>query len=380
MAATPPYAAASAPWEDSMTETAENTAPANDGTAAPAGPGPARSWAVLHWLLVMATAWFLLKELAPILRPLLLAIFLAYVILPMGVYVRGQVRGGYSHLAVLFGLCLAFAALALLTYGDVVGLAREVPHLHEKSKEMLGDASEYIKQYVPQFGSALDETAKAEAVGSTRLQQTLEGLANATVGVLVEAIQVAFFLFLIILEARRFPQRLQNAFAGGNAERVFSMVANINTAIASYLKAKVKVNIVLAVPAMLTLWAFGIRFVIFWGALTFLANFVPYLGSIVACGTPILFGFIDLGFTWQALAGAIVLIGVHATCAYVIEPAMTGKAVDLSPLVVLISLSFWGLCWGVVGMVLAVPLTAMLKIALESTPSTRPIARLMGSE
>jgi len=59
---------------------------------------------------------------------------------------------------------------------------------------------------------------------------------------------------------------------------------------------------------------------------------------------------------------------------------MTGKAVNLSPLVVLIALSFWGLCWGLIGMVLAVPLTAMLKIILESWPSTRPIARLMGED
>jgi len=59
---------------------------------------------------------------------------------------------------------------------------------------------------------------------------------------------------------------------------------------------------------------------------------------------------------------------------------MTGKAVDLSPLVVLIALSFWGLCWGLVGMVLAVPLTAVLKIILGNTPSTRPIAELMGGE
>src|SRR5947209_11822789 len=60
------------------------------------------------------------------------------------------------------------------------------------------------------------------------------------------------------------------------------------------------------------------------------------------------------------------------------EPATTGKAVDLSPLMVPIALSFWGLCWGLVGMVLAVPLTAMLKIVFQSVPSTQPIARLMG--
>jgi AI-2 transport protein TqsA len=142
----------------------------------------------------------------------------------------------------------------------------------------------------------------------------------------------------------------------------------------------VKANTVLALPAMLVLWIFGIKFVVLWGAVTFLANFVPYLGSLVACGLPILFAFLDLGFGWQPLTAAVLLICVHVSSAYLVEPAITGKAVDLSPLVVLIALSFWGLCWGLVGMVLAVPLTAMLKIILQNAAGTRPIARLMGGD
>src|SRR5262249_41194168 len=187
-------------------------------------------------------------------------------------------------------------------------------------------------------------------------------------------------LILILVEAGRFPERMRAAFANEHAERVFSTVTSINTAMASYLKAKVRVNFALAIPAMLVLWLFGIKYVILWGVLTFLANFVPYLGSLVACALPIALGFLQFGFSWQPIAAAAVLIGVHLSSAYLIEPAMTGKAVDLSPLVVLIALSFWGLCWGLVGMVLAVPLTAMLKIILQNAPSTRPIASLSGAE
>jgi AI-2 transport protein TqsA len=93
-----------------------------------------------------------------------------------------------------------------------------------------------------------------------------------------------------------------------------------------------------------------------------------------------LFAFLDLDFGWQPVAVAILLPTVHGSSAYLIEPAMTGKAVNLSPLVVLIALSFWGLCWGLTGMILAVPLTAVLKIILESAPGTRPIASLMGGD
>jgi AI-2 transport protein TqsA len=344
------------------------------------GPGPVSSWALLRWLLVMATSWFLLKELAPILRPLLLAVFLAYVILPIGIYVKGHVRGGTSQLALLVGVCLALAGLAVLAYGDVVGLSHQLPHLHERMKVVFAEATTYAREHIPQLADAIAGTARAEEVGTSRLQQTLEGLANTTAAVFIETLQVGFFLILILFEAHRVPLRMRDAFASRRAEQMLEMAGNINAAIASYLKAKVKVNMVLAIPAMLVLWIFGIKFVVLWGVLTFLANFVPYLGSVVACALPVVFAFLDLGLGWQPLAAAVLLIAVHLSSAYLVEPALTGKAVDLSPLVVLIALSFWGLCWGLVGMVLAVPLTAMLKIVLQNAPSTRPIARLMGGE
>jgi AI-2 transport protein TqsA len=365
-----------------MSDAAAHGDVTGDGSRSPEGrrSALASSWAVLRWLLVVATTWFLLKELAPILRPLLLAVFLAYVILPVGVYVKGHVRGGTGQLALLVGAGLAFAGLAVLAYGDIIGLSHQLPHLDERMKEIFAEATTYTREHIPQLADAIAGTAKAEEVGTSRLQQTLESLANTTAGVFLEAIQVGFFLVLILFEAHRFPSRMRDAFANGQAELLLTMAGNINAAIASYLKAKVKVNLVLAVPAMLVLWLFGIKFVVLWGVVTFLANFVPYLGSLVACALPIMFGFLDLGVGWQPLAAALVLISVHLSSAYLVEPAMTGKAVDLSPLVVLIALSFWGLCWGLVGMVLAVPLTAMLKIILENAPSTRPIARLMGGE
>jgi AI-2 transport protein TqsA len=114
--------------------------------------------------------------------------------------------------------------------------------------------------------------------------------------------------------------------------------------------------------------------------LTFLLNFIPYLGSIVACGAPILLAFLQMDSLERPLAVAGCLIAIHALSAYVIEPTMTGKAVGLRPVIILAALSFWGLCWGLVGMLLAVPLTVMVKIVLENAPLTRPLAKLMGDE
>jgi AI-2 transport protein TqsA len=339
-----------------------------------------RSWAVLRWLLVTATAWYLLKELSPLLRPLLLAVFLANVILPARLYVQGQVRGGARHLVLLAVLAVVLIGVAVLVYGDVVDLTGEVPRLHNRMKEVLVEADGYTREHIPALEGAISGTTSAEEQGSTRLKEMLEGVANVTAGLLIEAVQVLFYLALILVEAGRLPRRMRAAYANEEAERLLTLIGTINAAVASYLKVKVKVNLVLAAPIMLILAIFGVKYVVLWAALTFFANFVPYLGSVVACALPILFAFLDQGLGWHALGVSALLPAVHVTSAYLIEPAMTGKAVDLNPLVVLIALSFWGLCWGLTGLILAVPLTAMLKIILESAPGTRPVAGLMGGE
>ena len=146
------------------------------------------------------------------------------------------------------------------------------------------------------------------------------------------------------------------------------------------MRVKVQASLFLAVPITVGLWAFGVKFPVLWGLLNFFANFIPYLGSIVGFSVPVLFTFLDLDPGWQPFAAAGTVLAIHLLLAYVVEPKMTGKAVGLSPLVILVSLSFWGLCWGFIGMFLATPLTVICKIVLSHIPYTMPIAKLLGDE
>jgi AI-2 transport protein TqsA len=158
------------------------------------------------------------------------------------------------------------------------------------------------------------------------------------------------------------------------------VVRNINDAMAGYLRVKVKASLVLAAPATVVLWAFGVKFALMWGVLTFLLNFIPYLGSILACGAPLLLAFLQTDSLVRPAVLAVLLVSMHTLSAYVVEPALTGRAVGLSPVVILVALAFWGLCWGLTGMLLAVPLTVMVKVVLENVAFTRPLARLMAED
>lgn len=125
---------------------------------------------------------------------------------------------------------------------------------------------------------------------------------------------------------------------------------------------------------------FGADFAFTWGILTFLGNFIPYIGSFVVCLLPIMQGFFQFDTLWEPLTMGLVLICIHQITGNVIEPRITGKSLGISPLAILFTLAFWGYCWGVVGMFLAVPLTVLVKLIMENIEATKPIAALISSE
>jgi predicted PurR-regulated permease PerM len=124
---------------------------------------------------------------------------------------------------------------------------------------------------------------------------------------------------------------------------------------------------------------FGVDFAFTWGALAFLFNYIPYLGSLIATLLPILLALVQFDSWWQAAVIGVVLVGMQEFLGMVVEPKMAGAKLGVSPLLIILSLAFWGVVWGIVGMILAVPLLVAIKIVLDSIPATQPVAKLMGS-
>jgi AI-2 transport protein TqsA len=335
-------------------------------------------YALAAAVLCAAGGWYLLKELAPLLRPLILAVFLAYTILPAHRALRRKVHAKFAGPLLALLVAAVILGLAVIIYGNLVDLKAELPRLIERARGLIERLRTWGRGHLPAW--ALDpvpDTARAEAETAARLKALASSLVNAAAGFLAEALVVVFYLIFLLLEARRFPARVRAGFPPEQADRVLGIIGSINVAMASYLRAKVLSSLVTALPVVAILWAFGVSFPGTWGVLAFVGNFVPYVGSLVALVLPVLLALLELEPPWQALAVLALLLLVQFVTNNFIEPRLTAHAVDLSPLVVLVALAFWGLCWGMVGMVLAVPLTVMLKIVWENLALTRPLARLM---
>jgi AI-2 transport protein TqsA len=117
------------------------------------------------------------------------------------------------------------------------------------------------------------------------------------------------------MEAGHLPQRVRRAFGEGQGEQILTVAGNINAAMAGYLRLKAKASFLLAVLVTLVLRACGVQFAIMWGVLTFICNFIPYIGSIVAVSLPIIFAFLMLELGWQPVAAAAGVLTIHLASA-----------------------------------------------------------------
>jgi AI-2 transport protein TqsA len=335
-------------------------------------------YALTAAVLCAAGGWYLLKELAPLLRPLTLAVFLVYTIIPAHRALRRKVDARFAGPLLALLVAAAVLSLALIVYGNLVDLKEELPRLIERGRGLIERLRIWGRGHLPAWIlNPVPDTDRAEAETAARLKALASSLVNTAAGFLAEVLVVGFYLIFLLLEVRRFPARVRGGFPEERAEHVLEIIGSINRAMASYLRAKVLSSLATALPVVAILWAFGVSFPGMWGVLTFVGNFIPYVGSLVALALPVLLALLELEPIWRPLALLALLLLVQFVTNNFVEPRLTAHAVDLSPLVVLVALAFWGLCWGAVGMVLAVPLTVMLKIVWENIALTRPLARLM---
>ena len=143
----------------------------------------------------------------------------------------------------------------------------------------------------------------------------------------------------------------------------------ITKQIQHYLIAKISINLAAGVVVGITAYLFGLDFALILGLFTFLFNFIPTIGSAIALILPVLLSLIQFDSLGSTIAVAVV-IGILQTLFFnVIEPMVMGKRLNLNPLVILIAVLIWGYIWGIIGMLLAVPLTAIIKIIISNSKS-----------
>ena len=333
-------------------------------------------------VLLLVLFIYLLREFAAIFQPLLIAAFLLYLIQPAHRWlVDHRVPSKAAHVVILAVVLGTLFGVGQMVYDSAEQL-RENWHdrYEEKLDTVLLDLQKALPFTSPHAeGKRLRDLLQVSSVD--QVLAPLRAVVGTFIGLFGALAVVALYLVFLTAEKLTFPARLDHALGKQRADHVRNVMASINEAIARYLAVKAFINLLVAVLTMLVLAAFGVPFVAMWGILTFLFNFIPYLGSIVATLAPLVVCLLEFSDRlWIVLVVAVLLILIQQVLGVYLEPRLMGRRLGVSPLLILLSLSFWGVLWGVVGMILAVPLLMVFKIVLDNIPETRPIATLMSSD
>jgi AI-2 transport protein TqsA len=189
-------------------------------------------------------------------------------------------------------------------------------------------------------------------------------------------------LLLMFMLGEKVPMvtRITRALSKERGEELQRIMATIDTRVQHYLFIKTLMSVATAALAALILLVGQVDFIIFSALLIFFFNYIPTFGSLIGTIFPVLIAFLRYGFCLRLVLVTISLMVMQFVMGNVFEPQVMGKSMNLSPIVILISLIFWGWVWGVVGMFLAVPITSALKIIFENIPALKPLAAAMSGE
>lgn len=334
-------------------------------------------WAA--WLTVGVLLTIILKTLGFLLIPLAIALLFVYALgVPLDLMKRLKVPNRLRIIFVVGGILGSLYLLGRLVSANVREFQEQLPHFEimfwQYASQLLDFAGLTDSEAREIYISFLDSFSQADFKPIGVLVKNVSGSFFAFLG---NSIWVLLFMAFIMAGSDGFPKKIMGAFGTKKAVPILDARLRINTAVQHYLGLKTLISACTGFLVFVALLLFDVHFAMLWGVLAFLLNFIPNIGSLIAVLPPVAITLFQTGSFGKALAVACVLTGIQLVVGNVVEPKVMGNGLNLSPLVVLLSLLFWGWVWGIPGMLLSVPLTAALKIGMEQVEVTRPLARMM---
>jgi AI-2 transport protein TqsA len=312
-----------------------------------------------------------MRAAAAIINPFLLAVFLSSLCAPLLYWLqRRGVPNGLGVAAIVLGLLVVAILLMIFVGRSLNTLAQQLPVYQERLTELMAQAFDWLNK----LGLDMTKSPVTDYVTPRKVMSLVYYGLSLFRGLFTNMFLILLIVLFILLETAGFPRKLQAAFPDpeGALGHFKSMTANVNR----YMGFKALFSLATGVSLWILLALIGVEFAGTWGLLAFFLNFIPAIGSFIAAIPAIIWALVQLGLP-SALLTLLAYLVVNIIIGNLLEPKFMGHKLGLSPLVVILSMIFWGWVLGPIGMVLSVPLTMIGKIALATSADTRWLAVML---
>lgn len=313
-----------------------------------------------------------LRAAAPVLTPLALAGFVAAVSFPILSSLRARgVRSSLAIIATVMVDALIVSGFVWIVVETVADLRVQLPVYIARGQVLEATARVRLETW----GIVLPAEFYASLIQPQRLIDYVTIAARNITSWLSLAFLLLLYLVFVLAEAEQLPDKLRHVL--GPDARPITAGSAILREVQRYLAMKTLISLLTGIAIGTGAALLGVDFAAFWGLLAFALNFIPNIGSIIAAVPAVLLALVQLG-AQRSIAIAMVYLVVNILLGNIADPILIGRHLRLSPIVVLVSLVFWGWTWGIIGAFLAVPLTITLRVALQSSERWGRLAALMG--
>ncbi|MCK5820882.1 MAG: AI-2E family transporter [Bacteroidales bacterium] len=275
-----------------------------------------------------------------------------------------------------------FSTLVLLSF--LVLIVSMVTNNIQQLSEALPIYEENINSMTEQINQTLEIDVfeyLGEYTKNINFSNILSSLFSALTGLFGNAFMILLYLLFLLLEEPTFSRKLKRMYPNPDRfSHVQNLILKIDTSITSYISIKSLSSLMTGFLSYFALLIIGVDAPLFWAFLIFILNFIPTIGSLIATAFPAIFSMLQFGEFTPAFLVLGIVGAIQVIVGNIIEPKLMGKSLNISPLVVFLTLALWGLIWGVTGMLLSVPITVILIIILSEFPDSRPLAVLLSQK
>jgi len=336
--------------------------------------GPIKS---SQFLIILATFTIVvagMKAAESLIVPFLLAAFITIVTSPPFLWMQKKgIPKALAMLIIIFSFLIFLFLIAVLIGTSVNDFTSSLP-LYEAKLKSQTDAlvswlinNEFLK---PDF-------KLSKALNPSAILQFFGNAFNQFSGLLADGFLILFTVIFMLLEISSLPKKLNKILK--NPDESISRVNSVYQKINKYIAIKTWVSLGTGLLVFIFLLILGVDYPLLWAVLAFALNYIPTIGSIIAMIPTVLLTIVQLGII-EALIVIVGYVVINTIMGNILEPKFMGRGLELSTLVVFLSLVFWGWILGPIGMLLSIPLTITVKFALESSEETRWLAVMLGPE